>query len=126
MKSKLLASIIIATTTLGLSGCVLNVGDHKSAKNHDYWEVQQEKNRANLTKLSMGMTKEQVLVIMGTADFTEAYLSNDGDAKQEVQVYFYRTQWTKGDGKTTKDECTPVVLRDNALVGWGDSAYKQI
>ncbi|WP_394128782.1 DUF3192 domain-containing protein [Shewanella maritima] len=127
MKSKLLASLLIAATTLTMSGCVLNVGDHESRRGDNYWEVQQATNRSNLTKLQMGMTRDQVLVIMGTADFSEAHLSpNSEGEKQEVQVFFYRTQWAKGDGKTTKDECTPVVIRDNKLIGWGDSAYGKI
>lgn len=128
MKSKLLATLVIAATTLSLSGCVLNVGEHESRRSGEYWQVQQEKNRSNLTKLTMGMTKDQVLLVMGTADFSEAHLSQaDANSPQQaVQVYFYRTQWAKGDGKTTKDECTPVVVKDDKLVGWGESAYKLI
>ncbi|MBR9727380.1 DUF3192 domain-containing protein [Shewanella intestini] len=127
MKSKLLVTLMMILTIVSLSGCVLNIGDHESKKNTDYWKVQQEKNRTNLTTLTMGMSKDQVLLIMGTADFTEAHLSQAPQTEQqEVEVYFYRTQWTKGDGRTTKDECTPVVLRNKVLVGWGESAYKSM
>lgn len=124
MKSKLMGAALITAISLGLSGCVLNVGDHESVKSHDYWEVQQEKNRDSLTKLSLGMTLDQVQVIMGTSDFSEAFV-NQAD-KEQVKVLFYRTQWAKGDGKTTKDECTPIVFKNSELVGWGDTAYKQI
>ncbi|UCX04290.1 MULTISPECIES: DUF3192 domain-containing protein [Shewanella] len=124
MKSKLMGAALITAISLGLSGCVLNVGDHESGKSHDYWEVQQEKNRDSLTKLSLGMTLDQVQVIMGTSDFSEAFV-NQAD-KEQVKVLFYRTQWAKGDGKTTKDECTPIVFKNSELVGWGDTAYKQI
>ena len=128
MKSNLIGAALITAISLGLSGCVLNVGDHESGKSHDYWEVQQEKNRTSLTKLSLGMTFEQVQIIMGTADFSEAFVSqNNAQSDQEqVKVLFYRTQWAKGDGKTTKDECTPIVFKNNELIGWGDAAYKQI
>ena len=113
--------------TVGLSGCVISVGDHESAKSADYWQVQQDKNRELLSKLSMGMTSDQVITLMGTADFSEAYIKpTENQGEQSIKVMFYRTQWAQGDGKTTKDECTPIVFRDDVLVGWGNTAYKQI
>ena len=128
MKLKLIAAGLIAATSLGLSGCVISVGDHESDKSSDYWQVQQEKNRDQLAKLTMGMTSDQVILLMGTADFSEAYSTQaqNNTKPQQVKVLFYRTQWAKGDGKTTKDECTPVIFRDDLLVGWGDTAYKKI
>ena len=127
MKLKLISAAILAVSTLGLSGCVLNVGDHESSRSNGHWEDQQQLNRTNLTQLAIGMTKEQVLILMGTADFNEAFSINNSNAAEEhVQVFFYRTQWSKGDGKTTKDECTPLVIKNNQLVGWGDAAYRQI
>ncbi|WP_144209807.1 DUF3192 domain-containing protein [Shewanella donghaensis] len=128
MKSKLGIALIMAFAATSLSGCVLNVGDHEGNRSDSYWEKQQKTNRNNLSKLSIGMTKDQVSILMGTADFSEAYVTQaDSESKKnEVQVFFYRTQWSKGDGKTTKDECTPVVIRDNKLVGWGETAYQKI
>ena len=88
---------------------------------------QQDKNRALLANLALGMTSEQVVTLMGTADFSEAYTKAEStDNPQAIKVLFYRTQWAKGDGKTTKDECTPVVFKNNVLVGWGDTAVAQI
>ncbi|MGI2002372.1 DUF3192 domain-containing protein [Shewanella frigidimarina] len=126
MKLKLIAAALIGATSLGLSGCVISVGDHESGKSADYWQVQQDKNRDLLSKLSMGMSSDQVATLMGTADFSEAYTkSTQNNAEQSIKVLFYRTQWAEGDGKTTKDECTPIVFRDDVLVGWGDTAYRQ-
>ncbi|ABE54802.1 conserved hypothetical protein [Shewanella denitrificans OS217] len=127
MKSKLIPIAMLTSLSLLMSGCVLNVGEHGSARNSD-WEQQQQMNRDNIAKLSMGMDAQQVSLLMGTADFSEAFVTQASaqDAEQQVQVFFYRTQWSKGDGKTTKDECTPVVLRNNKLIGWGDAAYKMI
>lgn len=127
MKSKLIAASVVALMSVGLSGCVISVGDHESGKSHEYWEKQQDKNRALLANLGLGMTSEQVVTLMGTADFSEAYSKNNSaNTDQAIKVLFYRTQWAKGDGKTTKDECTPIVFRDNTLVGWGDTALGQI
>jgi hypothetical protein len=127
MKSKLMPVALLTSLSLLMSGCVLNVGEHGSASNSG-WEHQQQMNRDNIAKLSMGMDAQQVLLLMGTADFSEAFVTQASaqDAEQQIQVFFYRTQWSKGDGKTTKDECTPVVLRNNQLIGWGDAAYKMI
>jgi hypothetical protein len=128
MKSKLMGAALITSLSLGLTGCVINVGDKDSAPDRFYWEQKQEKNIDNLTKLSLGMAMDQVQLIMGTADFNEAFTTSENEtkAKEEVQVLYYRTQWIKGDGKTTKDECTPVVFKNNTLVGWGDTALKNI
>lgn len=127
---KLIAVTFLGLASLGLSGCVVNVGDGESGwDSSESWEKVQEKNRNNLIKLSLGMSKDQVMTLMGTADFSEAYIqqsAQQGEANKEVLVLFYRTQHTHSDGKTTKDECTPIVLSNNALVGWGDTAYSKI
>lgn len=80
-----------------------------------------EKNNENLLKLEMGMSKEQVLQVMGKPDLNEAYQSLYG---KSVTIFFYYTQRKWSDGNTTKDECTPVVFEDGKLVGWGDEFYK--
>lgn len=127
---KLIAVTFLGLASLGLSGCVVNVGDGESGwDSSESWEKVQEKNRNNLIKLSLGMSKDQVMTLMGTADLSEAYIqqsAQQGEANKEVLVLFYRTQHTHSDGKTTKDECIPIVLSNNALVGWGDTAYSKI
>lgn len=127
---KLIAVTFLGLASLGLSGCVVNVGDGESGwDSSESWEKVQENNRNNLIKLSLGMSKDQVMTLMGTADLSEAYIqqsAQQGEANKEVLVLFYRTQHTHSDGKTTKDECTPIVLSNNALVGWGDTAYSKI
>ncbi|MFT5235822.1 MAG: outer membrane protein assembly factor BamE (lipoprotein component of BamABCDE complex) [Shewanella sp.] len=120
MKTNLIGLAFIGAVSLGLSGCVINVGEGDSDWNS--WERTQSENRDNLTKLNLGMSQDQVNVLMGKADFYEAYIHNE----KEVHVLFYRTQRNSGDGKTTKDECTPVVISNNSLVGWGERAYLSI
>ncbi|RTR39239.1 DUF3192 domain-containing protein [Shewanella canadensis] len=123
VKTNLIGLVFIGVASLGLTGCVLNVGDGESGwDNQASWEKSQTNNRANLARLNMGMSRDQVQVLMGQADFNEAYIEED----KEVHVLFYRTQHMNGDGKTTKDECTPVVISNGALVGWGEKAYGNI
>ncbi|MGL5359170.1 MAG: DUF3192 domain-containing protein [Shewanella sp.] len=126
----LIAVTFLGAASLGLSGCVVNVGDGEAASvEHGSWQRQQEQNRSYLTKLSLGMSKEQVMTLMGTPELSESYIQQTaqvGAAPKEVLVLFYRTQRQHEDGKTTKDECTPIVFRNNALVGWGETAYSQI
>lgn len=120
MKTKLLSLIILTASTIGMSGCVINIGDKEAGWDKSQsWQATQAQNRANLSKLTIGMDREQVFTLMGTADFSEAYIKQD----REVTVLYYRTQRTKEDGTTTKDECTPIVLANNQVIGWGDVSY---
>ena len=83
------------------------------------WYVQGEidKNTANLAKLRVGMSKDEVRQIMGDPDPKEAYNTD------KVWFYYTRTRWQ--DGAATTDECTPVVFdEDSRLAGWGDQYYK--
>lgn len=123
VKTKLLSLIILTASTIGMSGCVINIGDEEGGwdKGHS-WQATQAQNRENLSKLAIGMNREQVISLMGTADFTEAYVKQG----QEVAILYYRTQRIRGDGTTTKDECTPIVLADNKVTGWGDAAYANL
>lgn len=123
MKNNILGLAFFGIASLGLTGCVVNLGDSESDwDKNSHWEKSQQKNRQNLSKISLGMSKEQVSILMGAADFNEAYIQAD----KEVHVLFYRTQHTMSDGKTTKDECTPVVFSNDSVVGWGEMAYSKI
>lgn len=127
---KLIGVTFLGLASLGLSGCVVNVGDGELGwDSSESWEKVQDKNRNNLIKLSLGMSKDQVITLMGTADLSEAYMqqgTGQGEVNKDVLVLFYRTQHSRSDGKTTKDECTPIVLSNSTLIGWGDTAYSKI
>jgi len=101
MKNLLLVSLLIL-----LGGCAT----YKMAKNNDA-----------LLNLEMGMTKQQVVAVMGKPDLNEAYQSLYG---KPVVIYFYYTQRKWSDGNVTKDETTPVVLENGKLVGWATNSTK--
>ncbi|SDI57203.1 Outer membrane protein assembly factor BamE, lipoprotein component of the BamABCDE complex [Ferrimonas sediminum] len=125
MQSKVLLPMVVAAA-FGLSGCVVAVGgdgwesDSWDSDSSSHWKKLETENRKKLSQLSPGMSVDQVVALLGTAEFNEFYRQDDKD----VQVLFYRTHRTKGDGKTTKEECTAVVLEQGKVVGWGDKAYQ--
>ena len=82
----------------GLCGCAVGTGNVENSK-----------------KLRVGMTKGQVLEIMGEPVSGEAFCKPD--------VWFYQTRTVWADGLTTEDECIPLVFTDGKLSGWGVVYY---
>jgi len=113
--------LIFATSSLLLSGCVISIdeddfdGDYGS---HSSWQKEQRENRKLIDRLVLGESKTEVMARMGSAAFNEALLKDD----TEYQLLWYRTQHNRSDGVTTKDECTPLVFKNEELVGWGQTA----
>lgn len=120
MQLKKLVMMTMIPVALTLSGCVISVGgDDKYG--HD-WEDREYDNRQSISKLTLDLNHSQVTSILGVPDFTEYHKADDGN----YMVLFYRTHRRKGDGMTTKDECTPLVFKDDQLVGWGDASYRKL
>ena len=101
MKKNVLLLTILTVITLSVSGCIF---------------TDQYKNFENSAKLRVGMTREQVLSIMGKP--LEAVF-----AKPDVWYYYIETRWH--DGQETIDECMPLVFKGGKLAGWGNDYYKQ-
>lgn len=82
------------------------------------------KNRENLLRLAIGINKFEVLQTMGTETIgtvnnpyrVETPLDKDG---QLLEVLFYHTDVRKEDKLISDNELTPIVLKDNKLIGWG-------
>lgn len=100
-------------------------------------EVRSE-NRTNLLKLQVGMTKTEVLQIMGTQEdklwggvgypqrISNPFRAETLEGKDgTLEVLYYYTDLQKQDGAVTDDELTPLVLKNNKLVGWGRSALNE-
>ncbi|ABV37916.1 conserved hypothetical protein [Shewanella sediminis HAW-EB3] len=85
------------------------------------WEDRQAYINGKLTEISIGQSITQIKSLMGKADFSEAKMVNEST----LQVLFYRTHHTKSDGETTRDECTPLLFRDQKLISWGDASYQE-
>ena len=117
---------------LGLVGCA-------SVGNLDKLRVE---NRQNILRIQIGMTKSEVLNIMGNKFATDVYLRNLSGSNQFTVNNPYRSEILQGkdkvfeiiyyytDVKKTQqyfgaifsvqdDELTPLVFDNGKLIGWG-------
>ena len=114
------AAAFSALLGLMLSGCVLSIHDDDGDWNNDgdHWRARQERNKQAIDHLELGRSVSSVIDELGEPDMTEAF-RRDG---QPYKVLLYRTSRVHGDGRTSRDETTPLVFADGKLVGWGQSA----
>lgn len=76
-----------------------------------------EKNMDNAKKLRVGMTKAEVLTVMGEP------LKNESFHRPDLWYYYFDCNWM--DGLYTEEECFPLVFKDGKLIGWGNRFYSQ-
>lgn len=94
-------------------------------------EQMRTKNRENLLRLSLGMSKFDVLQIMGTETFkginnpyrVETPKGEDGEL---YEVLFYNTETKNKDRVIDENELIPIVFEDNKLIGWGWAFLSEI
>ncbi|MGI5309229.1 DUF3192 domain-containing protein [Rheinheimera sp. WS51] len=116
--------IVTSGLVLALSGCVVAVGgkNDNDTVGDSSWEKTQRHNQQQVNQLTLDLSAEHIRSLMGAPDFSETF-TKEGET---IQVLFYRTHHMKSDGKTTKDECTPLIFKQDKLVGWGDKAYQYL
>jgi hypothetical protein len=98
-------------------------------------------NRRNLLKLSVGMTKEQALAIMGNKSgggrFGEPTVNSpykseilQGKDKNFEVLYYYTdiesTIYTANPATIPDDELTPLIFDNGKLIGWGADFLEDI
>lgn len=96
-------------------------------------------NRKNLLQLSVGMTREQAISVMGTEDMRVHYFQPYGTPRDRTavrinnpyrseimrakdrtfEIIYYVTDVKKDDAAITDDELTPLVFENGKLAGWG-------
>jgi hypothetical protein len=92
-------------------------------------------NQGHLVQISLGMTKEQVVGVMGTvpADTNDGVVNNPwtveaftdhGGARYEV--LYYVTRPNQPFTPVRKSLTTPIVLRNGEVVGWGTEALDRV
>lgn len=120
--------LVALPLTLSLTGCIIVGSDDGhgpnwvSSHSDSEWKEEQRINNEKIAGLKIGDSFESVRAAMGTPRFNEAF----EDKGQAVQVIFYRTKHKHSDNETTKDECTPLIFKDNKLVGFGQKAYTRL
>ena len=99
-------------------------------------------NQSNMMKLSVGMSKGEVMDIMGTECVSAFHNTGKGRPplpaacnpyKTETQsidgkiyeVLYYVTNQMQDDGAITDDELTPLCLQNDKLIGWGRDFFNQ-
>lgn len=98
---------LILVLCLGLLGCALTA----SIK------------REQITHLMPNMTTDEVRRVMGDPFSTETYLSSDNKTNL---IWNYRTHYSTDALGVTHQELTPLVFKDNLLLGWGNNFYDQL
>jgi hypothetical protein len=85
-------------------------------------DMRVDKNNASMANLSIGMTKVEVIGIMGPAGKTEGYSTKSGGF---MEFLFYRSAVQHIDevGPIGDSHWTPVCLIDGKVTGWGRNFY---
>lgn len=78
--------------------------------------VERQQNSQNIKQLKIGMTKKQVIAIMGEPLIHEKY--------NKPNIWFYYTDWDWADCARTEEECTPLVFENGTLIGFGRVFYR--
>lgn len=114
--------LILVVTTILISGCA------------SLSQIRAD-NRQKLLNLSAGLSKQEVLAVMGTKTIraddgtvvTNPYRTEMYRAKGSVfELLLYYTDIQKSDGAITDDELTPIVIKDEEVDGWGWSYWNNV
>ena len=103
-----------------LSGCIVIGGEH--GWDSGDWKDEQVRNARVISHLEMGAERMDVMDRLGSPNFSEAFQRE----QDEYRVLFYRTERRHSDGYTTRDETTPLVFRNDVLIGWGQEVYASV
>lgn len=115
----ILAAVFFLSTNL--IGCVIVGNDDWHDHNSD-WQQKQENNKRAIALLELNANKTSIISSLGSPDFSEAYSIQENN----YQILFYRTQHSHSDGVTSKDETTPLVFKNDILIGWGNDALNNL
>ena len=116
-KAARLAAILLSSTAL--TGCVVAIGND-GFQEDERWEQDQKRNDRYINGAQIGTSINAIRADLGEPDFQDSFQRHG----EVFEVLYYRTHHRHSDGKTTRDETTPMVFIDGALVGYGPSAVE--
>ncbi len=115
--------IFVAFLLTSLNAClVIGDGPDWDELKDANWDANQRENREIISELSLGVDRSSVVSRLGTPSQSEASVK-EGD---EYRILYYRTQHRHSDGETSKDETTPLVFKNDKLIGWGNEVLSTI
>lgn len=109
--------VLVAALSVAATGCVYVNGENIDTSD---WKETQITNRERIAELQLGLSTSAVKEKLGTPSDSEAFVKEG----EEVRVLFYRTTRKQADGETTRDETTPLVFKNDQLIGWGTRVYE--
>lgn len=113
--------IVLLTIVVLISGCCLPGTYMWYGARHSESMGVAKRNNDNMSKLKIGMTRGEVLQIMGSPDKTEAY-TIDGKA---MEFLFYRIHACNSDLYDTDANFAPIAIEKGVVSGWGRNYYDQ-
>ncbi len=123
---KIISNLIaVSFLVLSLTGCIVvggGDGDGDWGYDNDHWKHQQKENKRVINHLEINDSRASILDQLGAPDFSEAFARGEDN----FRILFYRTQHEHSDGETSKDETTPLVFKNDLLVGWGSKALHAV
>ena len=118
---KSLAKLALVTSlALSASGCIIVA--HDGDWSDDDWRQTQKDNRRLISGLEINTPRSEIIEKMGSPSISEAF-NKDGN---DYMVLYYRTQHRHSDNETTKDETTPLVFKNDKLIGWGENSLSLV
>ncbi len=120
MKLTKLVAVLLCSMSL-LSGCIfVNSGGNGHLKSHEYHK--QKFNNEQISLLDIGATRDEVIDLLGEPDASEATKIDES----EYYVLYYITQKASSDEESIISQSTPLVFKDNLLLGWGSEILEKV
>lgn len=112
MAKKVIAVFFILLFSISLIGCAGSPVRRRG---------EAARNRSKLVNLRIGMTKNQVIELMGVPSKTEAYEIQGNN----LEFWLYLTEYTWTEFTGSKPDYTPLAFEGDILKGWGRNYYDQ-
>ncbi|QNT69240.1 DUF3192 domain-containing protein [Defluviicoccus vanus] len=122
-------AVVIVAAVLFISACA-----HSNQQGQTSLAEMAASNQSKLMQLSVGMTKSDVLSVMGSETATtrdgivnnpwtvETAMGNDG---VQCEALYYLTRKNQPFTPVRKSLTTPVVIKNGQVVGWGEAALQR-